>query len=29
MTEKGLNNYTAKAVNKIRTSAWRKNDSEE
>ena len=28
MTEKGLNNYSAKAINKVKTNAWRKDDSE-
>jgi hypothetical protein len=27
MTEKGLNNYTPKVINKIKTNAWRKIDS--
>ena len=29
MTEKGLNNYTAKAINKVKTSAWRKQEQQE
>ena len=29
MTEKGMNNYTPKAINKVKTSAWRKQEQEE